>query len=166
MEEQDINTLTEEWAGRLRARGMRRTRSLDLLIRALLECQRPVTIAELSAAGNLADVCDPATVYRLLMKLEEHGMVRRLGLHERSIYFIPVLPGQHRDYLICTGCGSIQEAAMACPGRALEAELENNSGYRHVYHELVFYGICPACHGVREHDGRTHCCHVDHACPA
>ena len=137
---------------------MRRTRSLDLLISALVHCTKPVTIAELCAAGPLASQCDPATVYRLLMKLEEHGMVRRMGLHERSIYFVPVLPGQHRDYLICTGCGSIQAVTMACPVRALEEKLESETGFRHIYHELEFFGVCSGCHHGREHAGRPHCC--------
>ncbi len=154
----EIDALADGCAERLRARGLRRTRALDLLIRAMVARDKPVTIAELTSTPALREQCDPATVYRLLMKLEEHGMVRQIGLHERAMYFILIRPGHHHDYLVCTVCGSIAEVDMDCPVRALERKLESASGYRHVYHELEFFGVCPACHDGRERHGTAHCC--------
>ena len=158
MPKAEIDTLVDACAKRLRDRGLRRTRALDLLIREMAGRDKPVTIAELTQAPALREQCDPATIYRLLMKLEEHGMVRQLGLHERAMYFILVRPGHHHDYLICTGCGKIAEVDMACPVRSLEHKLEKSSGFRHVYHELEFFGICPGCHDGREREGTAHCC--------
>ena len=158
MKQTEIDALADACAGRLRTRGLRRTRALDLLIREMAGRDKPVTIADLTGAPSLRDQCDPATVYRLLMKLEEHGMVRQMGLHERAMYFILIRPGHHHDYLVCTGCGSIAEVDMDCPVRSLERKLEKASGYRHVYHELEFFGVCPACHDGRERHGTAHCC--------
>jgi Fe2+ or Zn2+ uptake regulation protein len=137
----ELDRLTGGIAERLRRRGLRRTKALDLLIGEMAQRDKPVTIAELSQSAALSDSCDPATVYRLLMKLETHGVVRRLGLHDRSAYFILNLPERHHDYLVCTGCGTIAEVDMECPVRALERRLEKSSGFRHVYHELEFFGI-------------------------
>lgn len=158
MKSGDIEHHIEDLAARLRSRGLRRTRGLDLVVRALISSGQPLTIAELAAQPGITEECDPATVYRLLMKLEEHGMVRRLGLHERRTYFIPVLPGSHRDYLVCTQCGSIAAVDMECPVHSLERKLEKSTGFHHIYHELEFFGICPDCHDGRAHTGRTHCC--------
>jgi Fur family ferric uptake transcriptional regulator len=158
MTESEIDALVEACGERLRHRGLRRTRALDLLLREMAGREMPVTIAELTRAPGLREQCDPATIYRLLMKLEEHGMVRQIGLHERAMFFTLVKPGHHHDYLICTGCGSIAEVDMACPVRNLERKLEKSSGFRHVYHELEFYGICPGCHDGRERKGTAHCC--------
>lgn len=160
MKPQEIDSFVESVAQRLRSRGLRRTRALNLLIAEMARRPKPVTIAELTAEGAaLGGQCDPATVYRLLMKLEEHGVVRRLGLHDRSTYFILVRPGSHHDYLICTSCGSIEEMEnFECPVRPLERKLEKHSGYHHVYHELEFYGVCPSCHTGLETEGRAHCC--------
>jgi Fe2+ or Zn2+ uptake regulation protein len=155
MRRDDIDQLAAACAERLRQRGMRRTRALDLLIREMAKRDRPVTIAELTRTDALRSQCDPATVYRLLVKLEQLGLVRQLGLHERAMYFTLVRPGHHRDYLICTGCGSITDVDMDCPVRNLERKLEKSSGFRHVYHELEFYGICPACHKGREQLNRN-----------
>lgn len=158
MKQAEIDTLADACAERLRTRGLRRTRALDLLIREMAARDKPVTIGELTRTPSLREQCDPATVYRLLMKLEEHGMVRRMGLRERAMYFILIRPGHHRDYLVCTGCGSIEEVDRNCPVRSLERKLEKASGFRHIYHELEFFGVCPACHDGRERHGTAHCC--------
>lgn len=158
MKNGEIEALVSTVVERLRSRGLRRTRALDLLITQMARRNQPMTIADLTASPALRDQCDPATVYRLLMKLQEHGVVRRLGLHDRAMYFILVQPGTHHDYLVCTGCGEIAEIDIECPVRALEKQLQTQSGYHHVYHELEFFGVCPGCHEGAEHEGRAHCC--------
>lgn len=130
---------------RCRAAGLRRTKALEELLVTLHECGRPMTLAELAGSPRLADQCDKATVFRLLQRLASHGIVRRLGLHERAAYFTLLVPGKHSDYLICTGCGSIEAVQAPCPVHQLEEEIRANTGYRNLYHELEFFGLCPQC---------------------
>jgi Fur family transcriptional regulator, ferric uptake regulator len=79
------------------------------------------------------------------MKLQERGIIRRLGLHDRAAYFTILLPGLHNDYLICTHCGTIQRLEISCPVVALEEKIATESGFSGLYHELEFFGICPKC---------------------
>ena len=129
----------------LRTAGLRRTKALEEVITTLLESERPMTLSELAASKRLADQCDKATVFRLLQRLAGHGLVRRLGLHERAAYFTLLVPGRHQDYLICTGCGSIEPVKAPCPVHELEEEIRRKTGYKNLYHELEFFGTCPAC---------------------
>jgi len=90
-----------DWAIRTcRERGLRRTKAMQELLRSLIGSERPMTLAELCGLESLAEQCDRATVYRLLGRLEERGVVRRLGLHERSAYYVFSYPGEHHDYLV------------------------------------------------------------------
>ena len=130
---------------RCRDLGLRRTKALEELLATLVESDRPMTLAELAASPRLADQCDKATVYRLLQRLTEHGILRRLGLHERAAYFTLLQPGKHSDYLICTGCGTIEAIKAPCPVHDLEDEIREKTRYRGLYHELEFFGICPRC---------------------
>lgn len=130
---------------RCRELGLRRTRALEELLATLVESDRPMTLAELAASNRLADQCDKATVYRLLQRLTSHGILRRLGLHERAAYFTLLQPGKHSDYLICTGCGKIESIQAPCPVHELEDEIREKTGYRGLYHELEFFGTCPSC---------------------
>jgi Fe2+ or Zn2+ uptake regulation protein len=130
---------------RCRAEGLRRTKALEALLSTLLENNRPMTLAELAQSPRLTDQCDQATVFRLIQRLTDRGILRRLGLHERAAYFALLLPNQHRDYLICTECGSIEPINAPCPVHELEKEIQFTTGYKNLYHELEFFGICPRC---------------------
>ena len=140
-----MNPLLQDTIERCRHAGLRRTKALEELLGTLLEAPRPMTLTELAASPRLATQCDKATVFRLLQRLAEHGVVRRLGLHERAAYFTLLLPDRHHDYLICTGCGSIEAITAPCPVHELEEEIRQKTGYRNLYHELEFFGLCPAC---------------------
>jgi Fur family ferric uptake transcriptional regulator len=140
-----MNPVVLETIHRCRAAGLRRTRALEELIATLQESSRPMTLAELAGSSRLADQCDKATVFRLLQRLMDHAIVRRLGLHERAAYFTLLVPGKHSDYLICTVCGSIEAIQAPCPVHQLEDEIREKTGFRNLYHELEFFGICPDC---------------------
>ena len=77
---------------RCRAEGLRRTVALEKLLTTLIESSRPMTLAELVESPLLANQCDQATVFRLLQRLADKGILRRLGLHERAAYFHPDHP--------------------------------------------------------------------------
>lgn len=136
-----INTLID----RCRTSGLRRTKALEQLLITLANAPRPMTLNELAQSELLADQCDKATVFRLLQRLTAIGIIRRLGLHERAAYFTLLIPGRHQDYLICTECGSIQPVQAPCPVHQLEREISEKTGYKNLYHELEFFGVCPAC---------------------
>lgn len=140
-----MNKIVEEAIERCRDAGLRRTKAMQELFLTLVEANRPMTLAELAGSERLADVCDQATVFRLLKRLADHGIVRRLGLHERAAYFTLLIPGKHCDYLICTKCGSISEVDAPCPVHQLEDEIREKTGFRDLYHELEFFGVCPDC---------------------
>lgn len=140
-----MNPFVEETIEELKKSGLRKTKALEKLIETLVESDRPMTLAELAASDQLEDLCDKATVFRLLQRLADRGVVRRLGLHERAAYFTLIVPGRHSDYLICTSCGSIEAVQAPCPVHHLEDEIREKTGFRDLYHELEFFGICPAC---------------------
>jgi len=140
-----MSTLLQQTIDRCRDVGLRRTKALEELILTLLENKRPMTLSELATSPRLTDQCDKATVFRLLQRLASHGLVRRLGLHERAAYFTLLIPGKHSDYLICTDCGRIEAINAPCPVHDLEDEIREKTGYKNLYHELEFFGTCPAC---------------------
>jgi len=131
---------------RCREAGLRRTKLLERVLAVLLGNREPVAVKTLLETPGLGDTCDPATLYRLLGRLQGAGIVRRLGLHERAAYYELVAGNaHHRDYVVCTVCGRLQALDMHCPVEPLEAEVARRTGFRHLHHELQYYGICPRC---------------------
>lgn len=139
------NTVLNETIARCRKAGLRRTWALEALLKHLIAAKRPLTFGDLAEMKTLKDRCDKATVFRLLVRLEKHGILRRLGLHDRSAYYTMHFPGEHSDFLICTECGVIEKLDIACPVEKLEAQISEQSGFKKLYHELEFFGVCPTC---------------------
>lgn len=139
------DTLLKDTITRCREAGLRRTWALEELLNLLIATAKPLTLADLADSPTLKDRCDRATVFRLLVRLEKQGILRRLGLHDRSAYYTLNVPGKHSDYLICTECGVIEKLDIACPVEALEAKISKQSGFKKLYHELEFFGVCPLC---------------------
>jgi len=144
MPRREASVLAEKLVDQLRQQGFRRTASLVTLLTEMAMKHRPVTLAELSELPSLSGR-DQATVYRLMMKLEEAGAVRRFGFHGRSMHFQLIIGGHHHDYLVCTSCGDIAELDIHCPLGSMEREVAAKSGWRDVHHELEFFGVCPDC---------------------
>jgi Fur family ferric uptake transcriptional regulator len=127
-----------------RAAGLRRTHLLERVLAVLHDHAEPVSIQELQKSRGIAGTCDPATLYRLLQRLETKGLVRRIGLHERAAHYA-LHRAQHHDYVVCRECGDVATLDMACPVEKLEREVGRRTGFKEVYHELQFYGVCPQC---------------------
>ena len=135
----------EPWIERCRANGMRRTHALQAVLETLLDSQRPLTAHEIADSVTVKGHVDPATVYRMMVRLEEQGIARRLGFRGRAAYYTLRHPHSHEDYLVCTECGSIEQVNLECPVGAVESQLAEQSGYRNLDHELEFFVVCPSC---------------------
>tara|TARA_R110002096_G_scaffold85802_10_gene197882 strand:- start:8283 stop:8714 length:432 start_codon:yes stop_codon:yes gene_type:complete len=124
--------------------GLRKTGALLSCLRVLDSASQPMTLQKIADSPLFDLSCDPATIYRLITKLEEHRLVRRIGFHSRAAHYC-LRDGHHQDYLICRDCGSIEVLDIACPVEHLEEKIAVDSGYADLEHELEFYGRCGAC---------------------
>lgn len=147
-----------------RRHGLRRTNGLEQIIHFFLTQSEPVTWTDICNAPEIKDKVDPATVFRILTRMEKINLLRRLGFHERSAYYILPLPNEHHDYLMCTECGDIQLLDMSCPVHTFEKKVSENSGFKNIHHELEFYGICPSCQTEEVIERHSHhsCCGKNH----
>lgn len=130
----------------VRAQGMRKTRALVEVLETLLAAKRPLSLKDLLAEdGPLGGAYEMPTLSRLVNRLEQAGILQKLGFRDRASYFTLRLENRHHDYLICTECGTIETLEIACPVQELEKTIARRHNFSRVYHELEFYGVCPAC---------------------
>jgi len=128
--------------------GLRRTAALTAVIAELTALEKPISLGDLGQMGQtqkLEELCDQATLYRILIRLEQCGLVRKLRSHDRAALFVMKYPGEHGDYLVCDNCGETTLLEMDCPVEGLEQSLSKQSGYTNITHELEFFGLCPQC---------------------
>ena len=115
-------------------------------ILAFLAAQRiPVSLDAIMRTDNIRGSCDAATGYRTLMLLCELEVVRQVGLPHKMSYFVLNVPGESAHFLICRSCGAISELPASESIAALKDAVTKTQGYARIYHEVVFFGICPIC---------------------
>jgi Fe2+ or Zn2+ uptake regulation protein len=124
--------------------GLRRTAALEACLRVLATADQPLTLQQIAASAEFGVSCDPATIYRLVSRLEERRIVRRIGFHSRAAHYC-LRESSHQDYLICRDCGSVEVLDIACPVEHLEKQIAEESGFSDLEHELEFFGRCGTC---------------------
>jgi Fur family transcriptional regulator, peroxide stress response regulator len=84
----------------------------------------------------------PATVYKTLNLFKEMGEVFEIDLKDNSRYD-GNKPHPH-PHVICISCQKVIDGADE-PVNNLLDEIESDSGYKIVRHQIIFYGYCPDC---------------------
>jgi Fur family ferric uptake transcriptional regulator len=84
-----------------------------------------------------------ASVYRMLDRLDEHGLVQRIDIGDGIVRYEPSREAHHH-HLVCAECGKVEPFADQKLERAIEA-VEEKSGYSVVAHEVVLRGACGDC---------------------
>lgn len=124
------------------------TKARTAILQALAQAKEPVSAT--MVASQLGNCCDPATVYRNLHFLEDHGYAQSFILHcsehgtERYYTHRSAEDGHHHHWFHCEKCHSFIDLGDCQYHETLE-QLENT--YRFSIHEHTFFltGICEAC---------------------
>ncbi|HUZ82868.1 MAG TPA: Fur family transcriptional regulator [Gaiellaceae bacterium] len=84
-----------------------------------------------------------ASVYRMLDRLDGHGLVQRIDIGDGIVRYEPSREAHHH-HLVCGACGKVEPFADQKLERAIEA-VEERSDYSIVAHEVVLRGACADC---------------------
>ncbi len=83
-----------------------------------------------------------ATVYRNLGGLSEDGRLRHIRMPDGADRF-DHRTDDHR-HIVCLCCKGICDVPVM-EAQALDEAAAHSTGYCEVSHDIVFYGVCPAC---------------------
>ena len=135
-------------ARRLRAAGMRYSKSRKAIVEVLANAGRPLTLDEVllfKSDSNLAQ----SSVYRNSTELVEAGVIKCLasGKDHNRFELDDSIIGHHHHF-VCSDCGDIEDFHVSEPLEkeilALEAELINK-GLSVQGHTLDIQGRCKQC---------------------
>lgn len=119
----------------------RDTRQRRAIREVLAQADRPLSPGELlEAARARVPGIGQATVYRYLRSLSDEGLVDAVELPGRPSRY-ELAGKEHHHHFFCRGCDSVYEVEE-CPGDLAPL---TPAGFRLEAHEVVLYGLCPAC---------------------
>ena len=125
--------------------GMRLTPARKKVIAFLATQHVPVSLNTLMQSTGIKGVCVATTAYRTLALLHQIEVFRQVGIPGKISFFVLNVPVENNHFLICRKCGAITELPAESHCEHMEHDVAAEHGYSHLYHELQFFGICPAC---------------------
>ncbi len=126
--------------GLCREAGLRRTECLRAILKCFVNEIVPVSVQQLLKKDGLKGRCDPATVYRLLTRLEAKGIIRRVGLPRRSAHFVLNDRRDSRMYAVNTESGQVSVVTPKWDEAAVLRQVREQAGFDVAYYEIQFYG--------------------------
>lgn len=124
---------------------MRLTPIREKILAFLAGRRIPASLEAVMRADGIRGSCNVATAYRTLMLFKELEVIRQVSLPNKISYFVLNFPGESSHFLICRCCGEIIEMPASESVAAMDREVSITQGYANLYHELEFFGVCPAC---------------------
>lgn len=132
-------------AGGAPAGGERSTRQRAAIRDALARAGRPLAPSEIFDAARVhVPQLGIATVYRTLKSLAEEGVAHAVELPGEPARW-ELTGKRHHHHFHCRSCGGVFDA----PGCVGGMEALVPSGFVLERHEIVLYGRCPDCVGLR-----------------
>ena len=128
----------------LKKSGLKATNARLAILEYFQKKTMPVDVAEIEQILQTQKVnADQATVYRILNKFVESGILHRVEFHEGKFrYEMASLP--HHHHAICIQCGSVQDIAD-CDTSGIEKLLKKKMSFDVKTHNLEFFGLCSKC---------------------
>lgn len=134
----------DEVAEALRDDGGRFSATRRMVLEALFAAAEPLSAEQIAqGAGDGAAKLDATTVYRIMERLEELGVVRHVHLgHGPGLYAL--IPDGGREYLVCDACDRVTalEPAALDPVRALVRE---TFAFEASFTHFPMVGLCAEC---------------------
>jgi len=130
----------KELIGLCRKAGLRRTECLRAILKCFINESSPVSVQHLLKKDELKGRCDPATIYRLLSRLEVRGIIRRVGLPRRAAHFVLNERKESRMYAVNTNTGEVTVVTPKFDETAIIQQVKAQVGFDIAYFEIQFYG--------------------------
>lgn len=125
--------------------GQRSSKNRDSVIYVLMNESVPISVEniflKMKEKNNKLSL---STVYRIIDKLSELGIVREAARQDDKKLYELVQNGHHH-YIICTKCKKMT-VLDSCPIGELEQKISDETGFYITGHKYEIYGECEECH--------------------
>ena len=126
----------------LKANGLKVTPARLGLLDIFKHGKKPISVKQLAKklGNNAADI---VTLYRNVEALADLGLLKRIRLNDKQIYY-ELAGGGHHHHLVCTNCGKLEDVKMREIN--LNKTFLKHHGFAKVTdHSLEFFGLCQTC---------------------
>ncbi len=126
------------------AKNFRQTRQKTLILEAIKQESSPQSAEQILAfARKSLPSMALTTVYRNLEQLAGLKAISKM-IYPDGITRYQMTSTLHHHQLVCLGCAKAVDISQ-CPLECLASQIETDTGYSIVSHQLALYGYCSDC---------------------
>lgn len=133
----------DEVAEALRDDGGRFSATRRMVLEALFAAAEPLSAERIAQGAGGGAAIDATTVYRILERLEELGVVRHVHMgHGPGLYAL--IPDGGREYLVCDACDRVTAVEPAALD-AVRALVRETFAFEATFTHFPMVGLCAEC---------------------
>jgi len=130
----------------LKKDGYRITKARSAIIEFLSNNNQPLSASNIyNSLISKGLKINRATVYRELVFLSAHDVVRRVRFPGKATHY--EINSGHYHHLVCMRCNSIQNVVLGKHLQNHKRQIYEREKFKVVSHSLEFYGVCNSCDG-------------------
>lgn len=135
MDSQDIISL-------VRKAGFKATPAILAIVSLLGQAKKPLTAQEVGE--KLKSKRDKVTIYRILEKLKEKEIIRRVDFQHGHAHY--ELNNDDHHHIICTMCSKVEELETCFLQDTMKHVIKKSALFtRLTSHSMEFFGVCKVC---------------------
>lgn len=127
----------------LRSKNLKVTKSRIDILNIINNSNVPLSADDIYSSISKSSSTSKSSVYRILNDFVDLDILIKT-LYQDGIYYYEVKTHNHKHYIICEICNSVEEI-KTCPVHEYEQEIENLTGFSITDHIIEIKGICPKC---------------------
>ncbi len=126
----------------VRKSGFKATPAILSIVSLLQQAKKPLTAQEI--AEKLKPKRDKVTIYRILEKLKEKGIIRHVDFQHGHAHY--ELNNDDHHHIICKVCGKIEELETCFLQDTMKQVIKKSALFAKLTsHSMEFFGVCGVC---------------------
>lgn len=142
---QDIRKLLDELKAYCNEKGQRYTPPRYTTLEVIAASNVPIGAYDIiEQMGKITEKPKPATVYRSIEFLQEHGFIHKI---ESLNAFVVCHAGHSHEgsqFIVCNDCGTVEEIHLCHLPKDLKAQVDS-SGFKMDRWNTEIHGVCQRC---------------------
>lgn len=142
----------EQFIQKLRLNGFKITPNIRAVLNLFNEIAQYLSVQEIQdELGKKKIILGFPTIYRILERLEQAGIILSFKNDERQIfYFLCRSPhNAHHHHFICKCCKNVKEVSI-CTFNEIQHHIETELDAVVEHHSLYIDGLCSTCKTVKD----------------
>jgi Fe2+ or Zn2+ uptake regulation protein len=135
----------DELLNDLKEAGLRITPHRFLVYKIISKSRQPLSVKTIIEKADRKEYIDKATIYRNLLSLYEHGLLKKIDINNGQSYY-SLETGEVSSQFVCSKCHNIEKVEGVPFDDTIKKMMKKSKKFKGMELNMIeIYGICQGC---------------------